>query len=168
GRFYVELVVEMADLWSITAWPTRSRQRRRYIHALEYAHKHAPESMHVEAARGRVDPYEHLTRRIAKLLAPVPEDLSEAEPPYVCLECGQLALVEEANCPQCGAGGHGVRGEQPSRVTIVQGGACLAYFLDEDTREEFTPKCFQCGHAFLRFRFGHICSTCLRSLDNTE
>ncbi|WP_437504957.1 Fic family protein [Sorangium sp. So ce1099] len=81
GRLLVMQACEIDGKVRMLRYGGTGKSRRRYLRALEYAHKHAPESEH-EDRRFVRDPYRFLARWLDRHLEYVPEDAgAEAEPP---------------------------------------------------------------------------------------
>lgn len=83
GRLLVERAARETLRWFVAEWPTSSHDRRRYVQALEYAHRHAPGSGN-PGYRAVWDPYRYLTDRIEARLVDVDEiDLNEVPPDWL-------------------------------------------------------------------------------------
>jgi fido (protein-threonine AMPylation protein) len=83
GRLLVEHAARQTVRWCVDEWATSSYDRRRYVQALEYAHRHMSGSGN-PGYRVVRDPYRYLTDRIEARLFDIDEiDLNEVPPDWL-------------------------------------------------------------------------------------
>jgi fido (protein-threonine AMPylation protein) len=82
GRLIIQFACESSGLYYMERFNTVGKSRRRYLRALEYAHKHAPRSTHIDKKLAVRNPFRGLARWIAQhLIQRTGNEDIEAEPP---------------------------------------------------------------------------------------